>query len=97
MSRDSPITLDTQVEILKAIADPVRLDLLKRIAAVPEMACTDLVEQSHVAKSTVSYHMKSLRVAGLIEVRKEGRNFHYTFRPDAMQNLMSVLGEIGTE
>ncbi|QSE86935.1 ArsR/SmtB family transcription factor [Rhodococcus koreensis] len=95
MARDAPVPLDTQVELFKAMADPVRLDLLKRIASVPEMACTDLVEESHVAKSTVSYHMKALRTAGLIEVRKEGRNFHYTYRPDAMKMLASTLGEIG--
>ncbi|MBV6760304.1 ArsR/SmtB family transcription factor [Rhodococcus opacus] len=95
MPRDAPVSLDAQVELFKAMADPVRLDLLKRIASVPEMACTDLVEESHVAKSTVSYHMKALRTAGLIEVRKEGRNFHYAYRPDALEMLTSILGEIG--
>jgi ArsR family transcriptional regulator, arsenate/arsenite/antimonite-responsive transcriptional repressor len=88
-------TLDEQVEILKALADPVRLDLLRRIAAVDEMACTDLVEEAHVSASTVSYHVKSLRTAGLVQVRKEGRNFHYTYRPEAARALAAALNSLG--
>jgi ArsR family transcriptional regulator len=80
-----------EVEMLKALADPVRLDLLRRIAAIGEMACTEIVADSHLSKSTVSYHMKALRIAGLIDVRKEGRNFHYTYRPDAISALSALF------
>lgn len=83
------------MEILKALADPVRLDLLRRIAAVDEMACTDLVDESHVSASTVSYHVKTLRTAGLVQVRKEGRNFHYTYRPAAARALAAALNSLG--
>ncbi|WP_032389312.1 ArsR/SmtB family transcription factor [Rhodococcoides fascians] len=95
MVHGAPATFDAHVEILKAIADPVRLDLLRRVAAVPEMACTDLVEATNVAKSTVSYHMKMLRMAGLIEVRKVGRNFFYTYQPDSIQAVAAVLDDLG--
>ncbi|MFE5703818.1 ArsR/SmtB family transcription factor [Rhodococcus koreensis] len=88
-------TLDELVDILKALADPVRLDLLRRIAAVDEMACTDLVEESHVSASTVSYHVKALRTAGLVQVRKEGRNFHYTYRSEAARALAAALNSLG--
>ncbi|KXX61617.1 ArsR/SmtB family transcription factor [Rhodococcus sp. LB1] len=88
-------TLDELVDVLKALADPVRLDLLRRIAAVDEMACTDLVEESHVSASTVSYHVKTLRTAGLVQVRKEGRNFHYTYRPETARSLTSALNSMG--
>ena len=83
------------MEILKALADPVRLDLLRRIAAVDEMACTDLVDESHVSASTVSYHIKTLRTAGLVQVRKEGRNFQYTYRPEAARELEAALNSLG--
>ncbi|UNN05128.1 ArsR/SmtB family transcription factor [Rhodococcus opacus] len=88
-------TLDEMVDVLKALADPVRLDLLRRIAAVDEMACTDLVEESHVSASTVSYHVKTLRTAGLVQVRKEGRNFHYTYRPETARSLTAALNSMG--
>lgn len=88
-------TLDELVDVLKALADPVRLDLLRRIAAVSEIACTDLVEDSHVSASTVSYHVKALRTVGLIQVRKDGRNFHYTYRPEVTRALSAELNRIG--
>ena len=88
-------TLDELVDILKALADPVRLDLLRRIATVEEMACTDLVEESHVSASTVSYHVKTLRTAGLVQVRKDGRTFHYTYRPEVGRALATELNRLG--
>lgn len=96
MHDDPSMPRESPVEMLKAIADPVRLDLLMRVASVPEMPCTVLVEEAHIAKSTVSYHMRTLRTAGLIEVRKEGRNYFYTFLPDSMHALTSALQEIGS-
>ncbi|WP_235748150.1 ArsR/SmtB family transcription factor [Nocardia coffeae] len=83
------------VQVFKALADPVRLDLLRRIAAVPQMPCTDLVDESHVSASTVSYHVKVLRTAGLVDVRKEGRNFFYTYRPATAHHLAAALDELG--
>jgi len=73
---DDETSLEDRVEIFKALADPVRLDLLTRIASSDEVACT------------ISYHMKGLKAAGLVAVRKEGRNYHYTLR----QSTLSALG-----
>ena len=95
MPNTMPDTTDAAVEMLKALSDPVRLDLLRRIAAAGEMACTEIVAQSHLSKSTVSYHMKALRLAGLIDVRKEGRNFFYTYRPDGIEALSTLLAQFG--
>ncbi|MBH0119245.1 helix-turn-helix transcriptional regulator [Rhodococcus sp. CX] len=95
MTHASALTLDELVDTLKALADPVRMDLLRRIAAVDEMACTDLVEESHVSASTVSYHVKALRTAGLVQVRKDGRNFHYTYRPETVRAVADALNSLG--
>ena len=83
---------DDVVAILKALADPVRLDLFTRIAAVDEMSCTQLVHDADVTASTVSYHVKTLRNAGLVEVRKDGRNFHYAAQSKTIESLAAFLG-----
>lgn len=85
---------EDMVNVLKALADPVRLDLFTRIAAVDEMSCTQLVDDAEVTASTVSYHVKTLRNAGLVEVRKEGRNFHYTTHRDTVIGLEHFLGSL---
>ncbi|EKT76941.1 ArsR family transcriptional regulator [Rhodococcus opacus M213] len=50
------------------------------------MACTNLDDEARVSASTVSYHVKTLRTAGLVQVRKEGRSFHYTYRPEVIRH-----------
>lgn len=83
--------LATQLDALKALSDPVRLDFLVRIAAAHEIACTELVQQANVTASTVSYHVKALKSAGLVNVRKEGRNYHYSLRRETVRLLALSL------
>ncbi|MCV7285723.1 helix-turn-helix transcriptional regulator [Mycolicibacterium wolinskyi] len=87
--------LDDLIDVVKALGDPVRVDMLERIAAVEQMACTDLVDELNVSASTVSYHVKLLRTAGLIDVRKEGRNFFYTYRRETAAKLAEALLGLG--
>lgn len=87
-------SLQDSIQVIKALGDPVRLDLLQRIAAVEQMPCTTLVDESHVSASTVSYHVKALREAGLVEVHKEGRNFYYTFCPAPAHHLAAALDRL---
>lgn len=72
------------VEAFKALGDPLRLDIMLRMARVDELACTELEKVLPVSKSTISYHMKVLGRAGLVDVRKDGRYYFYTVRPDAI-------------
>ena len=84
------------VALFKALSDPVRLDLFIRIVDVPEMSCTQLVNNAEVSAPTVSYHVKLLKAAGLIGVRKEGRNFFYAARADALAYLQNLFTELAT-
>lgn len=53
--------------VLAALADPVRLEMVRRMAAAPERTqrCTALYDD--IGKSTASHHFKVLREAGLTE------------------------------
>ena len=89
--------IGSRAEMFKALSDPVRLELLVRIAGVDEMACTDLVNEAHVTASTVSYHVRILKAAGLVAVRKEGRNYHYTIEPEAFRQLQGFAEHLLAE
>lgn len=53
-------------QVLAALADPVRLEMVRRLAERDEpIACADLY--SDISKSTASHHFKTLREAGLTE------------------------------
>jgi DNA-binding transcriptional ArsR family regulator len=69
------------VDVLQALADPVRLQLLRALdEADGELTCGEI--PLPVTKSTRSHHFKVLREAGLIEGRIDGTRRYYTLRRD---------------
>lgn len=57
-------------EVLHALSDPVRLDIVRALDAGGEMACNEL--GAPVSKSTLSHHLKVLRDGGVTRTRSEG-------------------------
>jgi DNA-binding transcriptional ArsR family regulator len=81
----------TAAEVFKALGDPVRWSIVAQIAAVDELPCADLEQTLPVSKPTISYHTKILQQAGLISVRKEGRNYFYALRRDVLRDVQDEL------
>jgi DNA-binding transcriptional ArsR family regulator len=81
--------------MFKALGDPVRWSIVQQIAAAGELACVTLEDTLPVSKPTISYHLKILHQAGLIDVRKSGRNRYYSVRRDALRKLLDDLRELG--
>src|SRR5260221_14623838 len=86
-------TIGEYVAIFAAMSDPVRMDILLRIAGTGEMACTMLDDVLVISKSTISYHIKILFQARLIEIRKEGRYYFYQLRPEKLDRMAPGLLE----
>ena len=78
---------------LKALADPVRVQLMSMLLAEAETgACTcDLAPAVGLSEATVSHHLKQLREAGLVEGSRQGTNVWYRPQPDALGALVRVL------
>lgn len=75
------------------LANPTRLRLLSLMAATGEPcpAC-DLVEPLGVSQPTISYHLKVLRTAGLVESEQRGRWVYYRPQPERLAILSRTLG-----
>jgi DNA-binding transcriptional ArsR family regulator len=84
-------------EVFKALSDPIRWDIVCQMAAVDELACSVLEETLPVSKPTISYHTKILVQAGLVAVRKDGRNLYYVLRRDALRQLVAEIWQIAPE
>ena len=78
---------------LKALADPVRVQLMSRLLAEPETGiCTcDLAPAVGLSEATVSHHLKQLRTAGLVERTRKGTNVYYRAQPEALGALVNVI------
>ncbi|MGH3419064.1 MAG: ArsR/SmtB family transcription factor [Streptosporangiaceae bacterium] len=89
-------TSQPPTEIFKALSDPVRWSIIMQMAAVDELACLTLEDTLTVSKPTISYHTKILYHAGLISVRKSGRNYYYSLRRDVLHELLDDLWELAS-
>ena len=85
------------IKIFKALADPVRLNILRILSKrESELGCGEVGELLDMGKSAVSYHFKTLREAGLTITRKAGQNKfvrlnHETLEKYSLTNLINNL------
>lgn len=80
--------------LLKAVADPARLQLLSLILAAPDgEACVcDLTASLGLRQPTVSHHLKVLVEAGLLTRDRRGTWAWYALVPDRLGDLRTLLG-----
>ncbi len=78
------------VKRFKALADENRLQILELLQQGEKCACV-LLDELHIAQSTLSHHMKILVDAGLVDYRKEGKWMHYTLNAQAKLSLKASL------
>ena len=60
----------------KALADVARLTIVYHLARRDEVTVTELTALLSISQPLVSWHLRKLRRAGLIETRREGRQVH---------------------
>lgn len=79
---------------LKALADPVRLQLFSAIAshAGGEACVCDISAGVEVSQPTVSHHLRVLRDAGLLTSQRRASWVYYAVVPDALASLAVLLG-----
>jgi DNA-binding transcriptional ArsR family regulator len=69
---------DRQVRLIaKALADPRRYEILRRLGDERSTQCRDMLQCIQVSPATLSHHMKELESAGLIRSEKEGKFVRY--------------------
>ena len=76
----------------KALADPIRLQLLDVLRKHAGKVCVcELVPLFDVSQPTVSHHLKVLREAGLVGYEKQGLWAYYYVRPEGFEPLASWI------
>ena len=68
-----PARVDASVEVLKALADPTRLQMVAVLKRSTRPVCIcDFTAAFDLSQPTLSHHMAKLRDAGLVDVSKAG-------------------------
>jgi len=79
--------------VMNALADPVRLAIVREIAARGESACGTF--ELGVSKATRSHHFKVLREAGVTHTRAEGTHRYVSLRREVLdEQFPGLLGAV---
>ena len=88
------VEADQAAIVFAALADPVRLRILSVLADAGRCVC-DIRSEVPLAANLVSYHLRVLREAGLIEGNRRGRWIDYHLAPHAASLVAGALATAG--
>jgi ArsR family transcriptional regulator, arsenate/arsenite/antimonite-responsive transcriptional repressor len=74
----------------RALADATRLKIIDRLRDGEECVC-NLTGPLGTRQSLLSFHLRTLKEAGLVSDRKEGRWVYYTLNLDVLDEMMQAL------
>jgi DNA-binding transcriptional ArsR family regulator len=77
--------------VIRSLADPTRRAVFERIFHSKEITVVDLTRGSGVSQGAISQHLKTLRLAGLVTERPEGRNVYYRAHPEGLKPLVDWM------
>jgi ArsR family transcriptional regulator len=85
-------TLSTRkaVALFHALSDETRLALLDRLKEGEQCVC-ELTDAMNTGQSRLSFHLKVLKDAGLVEDRREGRWMYYSLSAQAIEELDGLV------
>src|ERR1700748_2640487 len=83
-----PVPIDT---VMRTLVDPTRRSVCERIASCDEITVVELTRGSGVTQGAISQHLKSLKQAGLVAERPEGRNVYYRAEPEGLAPLVDWM------
>ena len=81
--------------VMRTLADPTRRAVFERIVKSDEITVVELTRGSGVTQGAISQHLKSLKQAGLVAERPEGRNVYYHAESEGLAPLVDWMSHYG--
>lgn len=81
---------DSAVQVFHALSDGTRLAVIERLKDGERCVC-ELMDLVDASQSRLSFHLKVLKDAGLVDFRRDGRWSHYWLVPEAFSNAVESL------
>jgi DNA-binding transcriptional ArsR family regulator len=81
--------------VLRTLADPTRRAVFERVVGSDEITVVELTRGSGVTQGAISQHLKTLKQAGLVAERPEGRNVFYRAEPRGLAPLVDWMSHYG--
>lgn len=84
-------------ELMKALAHPARIAIIKLLAERKTCICGDITDQLPLAQSTVSQHLKALKTAGIIKGEIDGVKTCYCLNEKGVKEIQEHLLPLARE
>ena len=81
--------------VMRALADPTRRAVFEQVVSADEITVVELTRGSGVTQGAISQHLKTLKLAGLVAERPEGRKVYYRARPEGLEPLADWMSHYG--
>ena len=78
-------------QLFHALSDETRLHILELLAEGEQCVC-DLTDTLKTGQSRLSFHLKTLKDAGLLQDRRDGRWVYYALNQEALDELNEMVG-----
>lgn len=75
--------------VFKALSDPIRLDILKKLYSAESVCVCELTDIFDISQSKLSYHLKLLLSANLINKTSEGKWNFYSVNKDMISRILT--------
>lgn len=76
-----------------ALSDETRLEIVERLIGGERCVC-ELTDDLDAAQSRLSFHLKTLKDAGLVSDRRDGRWVYYTLNSGTLDEIGALLGSL---
>lgn len=86
-------TYRTYSQLFKALSDETRLRIIDMLSCSELSAC-DLLQSFSLSQSTLSYHMKILVEAGLVNARRDGLWMRYSINNERFAKILQFLPQL---
>lgn len=84
---------NTSSDLFNVLGDATRRQLFEALAQGGEQNVRALTRNSHVSQPMVSRHLATLQSAGLVKVRRQGREHHYSVSPEGLAPIADWVRE----
>jgi len=77
-----------------ALANPTRIRILERLGQVGEENVNDLAAHLHMSQPRISWHLRMLRVGGVVRTRRDGRQVYCSLDVENIVSARARLDEL---
>src|SRR5690242_18189486 len=77
-----------------ALANPTRLRIVERLGSVGEENVNDLAAHLHMSQPRISWHLRMLKVGGVVRTRRDGRQVYCSLDVENIVHAREVLDDL---